>query len=117
MPERRTNKNPSLSSRRNLWRSKTEEAKYSREARAFIADYGARLQEALKIYSREDADGNVTIDMAGFQERMEQIKTVLLAQTGATITKEHAKAGLTLGIEYAERSLKDAGVEDAKSAV
>lgn len=112
---RKTKKNPSLTTRKNLWHSKTEEKKYSRELRKLITQYGAELQEALTRATHTDITGKTSVDIAAFKAELDRIEADLLNGRGTDLTKEHAKTGMLLGIRYSDKSLKDAGVNDARS--
>ena len=107
--------NPSLTTRKNLWHSKTEEKRYSRELRKLIGQYGHRIQEALEHSSHTDSNGKTTLNITTFNQELERIKTELLERDGTDITKEHAKIGMLLGIKYSEKSLKEAGIDDSHS--
>lgn len=113
--DRKKKKNPSLSTRKNLWHSKTEERKYSRELRRLVGQYGAELQEALARATHTDISGKTTVDLAAFQQELERIERNLLNNKGAAVTREHAKAGMLLGIRHADKSMKEAGIDDSQS--
>lgn len=109
-------KNPSLTTRRNLWHSKTEEKKYSRELRKLIGRYGTEIHAALERASHTDIlTGKTTIDIQAFKQELDRIETDLINRQGTDITKEHAKAGMLLGIKHSDRTLKEAGLNDANS--
>lgn len=101
--------NPSLSARRNLWHSKTEENKYVRDIRAYINEFSALAKEALQRNTHTDYDGKETVDIAAFSAELEQIKQRMEKTKGTALAEEHTKAAYMLGIKYSDKTLKDAG--------
>lgn len=104
----------SLTTRRNLWRSRTEENKYSRDLRNLVAEYGSALQEALQRAAHTGTDGTSAIDLTAFSAELERIQSALLATKGEDIVNRHAKDSMMLGIRYSDRTLKEAGIDDSR---
>lgn len=100
--------NPSLSARRNLWKSKTEENRYARELRGLLSEAGAEIKSALQTATVTNPDGSTYTDMEQFSSAVRRILETILTTKGQDMAERHAKAGMLLGISYSDTALKEA---------
>ena len=64
---------PSDSSRRNLWKARVLEDKYSAQLRRELSQIRQRAIARLPNYLRQDENGNQFIDMQGFSAELSRI--------------------------------------------
>jgi len=88
---------------KNLWKSLTQERKYARELRRLINKIGSKLKDILTKLTTFDAiTGITTLDLSRFVDEMDTYISAEVKTTGDTITRDAAKAGMDLGIKYAD---------------
>jgi hypothetical protein len=94
--------NPSLSARRNLWKSKTLEQKYERELRKLFSLYGSAAVQLLQDSTIINPDGSTTLDVSAFNRGLEELARRHIKQPGEAITEKHARAAFDLGQGHAD---------------
>lgn len=93
---------PSLSARRNLWKSKTTEERYARELRKLFSLYGSAAVQLLQDSTITSPDGSTTLDVTAFNRGLEELARRHIQQQGEAITEKNVRAAFDLGQGHAD---------------
>lgn len=93
---------PSLSARRNLWKSKTAEERYARELRKLFSIYETAITQLLQDSAIINPDGSTTLDVTAFDRGLEELTRRHIRQPGEAITEKNARTAFDLGQGHAD---------------
>lgn len=93
---------PSLSTRRNLWQSKTAEERYARELRKLFGIYGTAITQLLQDSTITNPDGTVTLDVPAFNRGLDELARRHIRQPGEAITDKNTRTAFDLGQGHAD---------------
>lgn len=93
---------PSLSARRNLWKSKTAEERYARELRKLFSTYGTAVTQLLEASTITNPDGTTALDLTAFNRGLEELSSRNILQPGEALTEKNTRKAFDLGQGHAD---------------
>ncbi|HJK18872.1 MAG TPA: hypothetical protein O0X45_05860 [Methanocorpusculum sp.] len=92
----------SLSTRRNLWKSKTAEERYARDLRRLFNTYGSAATQLLLDSVVTNPDGSATVDLTAFKRSLGELSRQTILQPGEVLTEESTRRAFDLGQGHAD---------------